>query len=76
MTRLYSKEKNYNLEHFIISPKTTGTIDWVVSWGQNRKGKRVPNVEKIKPVYEIFLREYFDGIETKEKIQRAFFEVF
>lgn len=161
LTGLYSKEKDYNKEHFIIPNKTTGTIDWVVSWKQNRNGNRVPNVEKIlidkdyaricrkkitnyliineelngelqsfdviqkvdaivewhrarnmelpkhlqlyfdhlstidsynqlrdfkskgiedvekiKPVYEKFLREYFDGIEMKEKIQRAFFEVF
>ncbi len=161
LTRLYSKEKNYNLEHFIIPKRTTGTIDWVVSWKQNRNGKRVPNAKKIlidkdyartcrkkttdyliinddlngdmqsfdviqkvdaivewhnarnmelpkhlqlyfdhlstmdsynqlrdfksqgiedveiiQPVYEKFLRDYFDDIEMKEKLQRAFFEVF
>ncbi len=161
LTRLYSKDKDYNLEHFIIPKRANGTIDWVVRWEQNRKGKMVPKVKKIlidkdyarlcrkkttdyliinddlngelqsfdvvqkvdaimewhsarhmelpkhlqvyfehlatidsfnrlrdfksqgiedvdiiQPVYEEFIRDYFDGVEMKEKIQRAFFEVF
>lgn len=40
------------------------------------KSQGIEDVEIIQSVYEEFLREYFDGIEMKEKIKRAFFEVF
>lgn len=47
LTYLYSKEKNYNLEHFVIPKRKTGSIDWIINLRDNKAGKKLPNVKKI-----------------------------
>ena len=48
LKNIYSKEQNYNREHFVVPEKTNAIVDWVVEWTTNGQGKWVPVVVKIQ----------------------------
>ena len=47
LNNLYTEDRNYNLEHFVVPKRSSAIIDWVYGWKTNRNGKRVPLTTKI-----------------------------
>ena len=47
MSNIYTDDKAYNLEHFVVPKRSSAIVDWVYGWKENRKGKVVPQIKKI-----------------------------